>query len=70
MTAPKMTRKRALEKAMECILKNMHEEGARARAGELKAVAKNEREGLWDNYAELAAALKLIEHMARQKELL
>ena len=66
--ATKMTRKRALEIAQECIAEAMkpaykdmmYENGIIQLAGGGKANR---------HYAELAAALAIIEHMARQGEL-
>ena len=66
---PKMTRKRALELAQECVQKEMAWVYERI----YRPSPKNpSRDNCVDSerYAELAAALKLIEHMARQKELL
>lgn len=66
----KITRKRALELAQNCIMAAMSRQMEKTNA--LKAspfptgimIQKSE-----DAYAELAAALKIIENMARQKEM-
>jgi hypothetical protein len=59
MTAPKMTRKRALELAQECVGFVMRD-----------TYAKIKQDSAYEKrYAELAAALKLIEHMSRQGEM-
>ena len=70
MNSQKMTRKRALELAQECIAKEMRPIAFDANVAindENAAPVMHQRAA---RYAELAAALKLIEYMARQKELL
>lgn len=64
MRAPKMTRKRALELAQECVLGEMKMLHGYHYLKPDPVVNKNQ-----DRYAELAAALAVIEHMARQKEM-
>jgi hypothetical protein len=67
MTAPKMTRKRALELAQECIAKEMQKyyyDAISTFDNKDIRVVKNT-----DKYAELAAALQVIEYMSRQKEM-
>jgi hypothetical protein len=64
-----MTRKRALELAQECIEKQMTSDYPMR----FTQTVTDGREHIdftsSERYAELAAALKLIEHMARQKEM-
>jgi hypothetical protein len=62
-TKPKMTRKRALELAKESMQLRMLENYRRGRSN------KNAKQDAEDLYAELAAALQVIENMARQQEM-
>lgn len=69
MTAPKMTRKRALELAQECIGKEMRPLAFDANVAINDKNAAPVMHQRAARYAELAAALAMIEHMARQKEM-
>lgn len=76
MTIPKMTRKRALEIAQECIQKQMTADypmitsQARTRFTWTETGVREDIDFTSsERYAELAAALAVIEHMARQKEM-
>jgi len=67
--ATKMTRKRALELAQECIAKEAQSLAVDANIaiGDPNAPPMIQKRAA--RYAELAAALAIIEHMARQGEL-
>jgi hypothetical protein len=68
-TKPKMTRKRALEIAMEVIKREMQNEYKRLPIANPTGTYGKISQVSEARYAELAAALTVIEHMARQQEM-